>query len=459
MELVVALAVLAISFSALVLVSFGQRMVALDAELSGQAIHFAKNQLTLTRAEASDFNSIINASSTQQNIFTASLGILDISPCLKLITSSVGYPIADKEKEVSLSTGISWPSEMESLGNDCLSSAPAGNWVAPESHLTIELVDLGIPTDIDVLAGIAYITSNRGLHVVDPATPLTQGFLADGDGFNSLDVARDDSSNKTYAYLARATTTAEQLVIADVTGPDPRLESSRRLNDPAGTGMEGWRVLYYDQKVYVSTRYNAGRPELYVFDVSNQSNPIELGNFNPNTSIYGLAAQKHFVANAPKLFAYLATSHNNKELIVLDVTNPGAISELTGGRTNLPGNKDGRSLFLLGTKIVIGLESGAGDDLFVLDNLDPFAVSTGLPIVSSREIGGTILDTKASANYAFLSRVGRGSQVEIWNLGGAEAATPGSIFPIPGIVGLDIDEDYIYAVGSLRPQLHLIRSD
>lgn len=466
LELVIALAILALAFSAIVLVSYGQQLVSLDSELAQQALLVTQAELATKREQSSyDFNGILSTTTPvlslpeYQKVFSQKLTVLDTSPCLKSLASKISYQIGVRDHEVTLSSQIGQVETLLKLGADCLAAPLTSNWSSVSELGRLSLSNPGAAISLDVLLKKIYLATTQGLQSVDLSLPHSQLYLADSDGFNDLDAVYDRVRNRTYIYLARATTTAAQLLVAEDSGGTLSLVASRALNEPVGTLMEGWRLSYYDQKIYIATRYNAAKPELYVFDVSDPANPIEVGNYDPDTSIYALTVTERWDGQHNHQLAYLATSHDDKEVIVLDMSQVNNIQELTGVRTNLPGAKDARSMYLHGATLFVGLESGGGDDLYALDTRDLFSLSTGLPILDSADLSGTALALRATGNYLFLSKIVGPNQLEVWDLSDQQNLRQLSTLPLANLLRLDLAENRLYAITSSTPEIHVIQGN
>ncbi len=467
LELVIALAVLALSFTAIILVSYGQQLVSIDSELAQQALLLAKKELINQRQKSlTDFNGLFSTSTPitttpdYENIFNQELTVLDSSPCLKSLTNMIKYQIGSRWHEVRLTSQIGSRDNLIKLGLDCLDSPLVGDWSNLSELNTLALLDPGTPISLDVLDGQIYVATSQGLHLINTTSPHLGRYLADEDGFNDLDAARDLTTNRTYIYLARATTTAPQLLVAEDTGSNLNLIATKSLNDPDGIPMPGWRLVYYDQRIYLGTReYSTTKPEFYIFDVSNPTSPVEIGNYNVNTSIYGIAIRETWDGGGHKKLAYLVTTHDDKEVMVLDVSAPSNIRELIGARTNLPGGWDGRSLYLHGSILFIGLESGGSDDLYALDASAALTTAAGFPILDSVELRGTALSLRASGNHLFLSKIVGTNQVEVWDISEPSNLQRLSTLPIANLLRLDLDENNLYAITSSAPAIHVIKNN
>lgn len=471
LEILIAFAMLVLTMTAVILLFFGNQSISIDTQTNTEALYKAHGLLETARAASrQNFLSIVSTTSTEVLgglAYTQSLVVEDISECKKQATSSTTYSLSPlRAQTVLLATFFVDIAGAFALGGDCLVDSPSGDWENPVALSVADFSNPGEPTGIDVLQGIAYIASTQGLHIVDPGNPSGSIVFPDSAGINAVDVARDTATGRIYAYVARNATTS-QFAIIDVTDETPVLKATRTLQGAQGTDAEGWRVLYHNKKAYVFTRYlgpSLGKPEFHIFNVADPTDPFETGSKEINTSVYGVGIRKQFVAGTSKYFVYMATTHDDKEVMVLDVTDPINPTEVMGAHTNIPGSKDGRSIFIHGTKLFVGLRSGAGAEVYVFDASDPGAALSGLPLLMSADTSPrSITGIRASGNVLFLAGVSASPEVQVWRANNLSSLGASSAASISGLVGtdstgIDVDGNYIYAVSTVPPRLRIIHS-
>ena len=202
-----------------------------------------------------------------------------------------------------------------------------------------------------------------------------------------------------------------------------------------------------------------GAPEFHIFDVSTATIPEEKGSgIALGTSVYGIVVRDQ----GSRRLAYLVTTNNSKELIVLDVTNPASIVPLTGAYTNLPGDKDGRSIYVVGNRVYLGLESGGGADLYVLDASTVLTTTTGLPIIGEVEMGAGVNAIRVSGSLAFLATTLANDEFQVWNI--RDSASPWGVdtdpikLPNKLVGGIDYENPYIYAGSQATTPLQILYS-
>ena len=470
----IAFALMSLVFGGVILAQFGSSYWAIASETSNEGLYKAKTRLEELRAIVrKDFrlasssptmrisDSFCNSGSLCYFIKT---DVTDLSPCSKYVAAQVdwrvsGYPTTT----TSLFTNLTDVNEAISLGGDCPLTAPEGTWATALQQASADIGG-GVPSGVDVLGTNAYLTSNQSpyLHIYSAgAFSAYANSFAAMDPLNNIDVARDVATGRTYGYAAIASTSV-QLEVFDLTDTNnPTSVAKLVLNsvDKTGSFPQGWRAAYYDRKVYIATRETTG-PEFHVVDVSNPANPVELGSRELNTSAYGIVVRDIKQNGTARRMVFLATSMNSKELMVLDASNPASITELAGVATDLPGDYDGRSVFLSGNTLYIGTVSNpGGKELYALDASNIFTASGGFSTVSSVEIGGGVTSIRVSEPFVFVANTKSGRELQVFTaVGGVLPASELSHFSVSGATVADMEGKYIYVASQNNPRLRLIKS-
>jgi hypothetical protein len=412
LEIMISFAIMSLVFAGVMLADFSSTYWVIASQTSSEGLYKSKTRIEELRAASKkDFYSVVSSSPTKDVDATCAQGglcyfvesiVTDISTCSKYIEAVSswrveGYPTTT----TSLPTHLTNPAEAIAQGGDCLLNPPKGAWTGVTASSTATIA--GTPSGVDVLGGYAYVGSDAAPYLSawrGSGLSYTNSFKV-SDPVNGLDVARDEATGRTYAFLALASTTA-QMAVVDVTDPLAPVELTRMdLSNVAASGSfpQGWRVLYYNQRLYVTTRETTG-PEFHVFDVGNPGVPNELGSFEINTSVYDMVVRDEKVAGAIKRFAYLATTKGSAgKVIVLDVTNPASISELTGAATALPANA--KSISLSGHTLFVGTDSSSDKELLAYDASDVMGASAGFPRIAAAEIGSAVIGLKALGGFVF----------------------------------------------------------
>lgn len=262
-----------------------------------------------------------------------------------------------------------------------------------------------------------------------PDPPLDVLAINTGFGLNAIDVANG------FVYGA-VKSSAGQFAVIDATNPTTVfLTASSSLPGVGGVRPEGWSVAYHDSMVYVGTRRTAGH-EFHIFNVSDPQHPVWLGSKEVNHNVNNIVVRDGV--------AFLATSGNSRDLIVLDVSVPQAISELI--TLNLPGNEDGRSLALLGDRLFLGrFKSTVGNpDFYIIDVANVRASSTA-SVLGSFVVGADVHSVAVQHDIAILGTAKAGATLQVVHI-----ASSTNIFSLAEfdtgekVTGVDYQDDVVF---------------
>jgi LVIVD repeat len=395
--------------------------------------------------------------------------ITDLSSCSKYVQAKVNWRVQSyPTTTTALFTNLTNTPEVIARGGDCILNQPAGDWKnnSPQSVGSLSFTPGKQFTGIDVLHKKIYAVTNTipSFLVYDAPTAVGQNptlvgsydlkVLGVSAKLNAIDAEEDLSTGLTYAFVAVNTTTS-QLAVIDVTDShNPilvKLKPLKGITSP-GTLSEGWRVFVYGSRLYITTRETSGN-ELHIFDISTPTLPTEIGNgFQLNRTVNDFAVRDQKVNGSKRRLMFLASKAGTNELAVIDVTND-VITDIntdTGNPLpilNLPGGKDGMSVFILGNVLYFGRQSDpSGKELYAFDASNP---TISLPIISQAEVGADVTNIEVSGQYAFIETPNQfqvwSSDYTTWASGKLQSYGMNNLSPL----GFDIDLDWIYAVSSL----------
>ena len=479
LEVLVAISILTLGLAAATMLSFANQSLKTDTDTSHEALFKAKEILEEARAVSREDFSAVNTSSPEiEDIYTKQLLVLDETQCRKNVLSKLTWKVSPlRPQTIELTTILGDVAGVLALGGDCLIELPESNWDNPQRFAS-NTFSPGKPTALDVFNKIVYlgVDQNPFLFIAD-TNPATLGqnsglFVNFANGFSTKDVINaidvvsftDSSGNKkNYAYTAMATST-RQLMVIDVTDIfNPVVVATRQLNnvDPAGSFPNGYRLFVYKDKLYIVTRETAGR-EFHIFDISDRSNPIELGGgTNINTTLNAIVVRDQRISSTTMRFAYTASTLNGGEVLVYDVTDPannGTVTEIVLARQNLSGNQDGENVYLVGNKLYFGRQSTpSGPELYVYDTSDP---TVGMTALGFQDIGTGILDIIVVGHFGFLATPKANKEFQVWNI-----SDPGNVTLIKELnfgniveQGIEYEPDFIYAIGQAIPNFQILYS-
>ncbi len=473
LEIMIAFAIMSIVLTGVVTADFAAQYWTITSQTSNEALYKAKTNLEHLRADSkTNFYAVVSAPSAKDPDSSCNSGglcyfikndVTDVSSCSKYVQSNVswqvtGYPVSVTE----LFTYLTNPAEAIAEGGDCILNYPAGPWKNIDTLFSVDDLGPGYSISADNFNSNTYVLKDQSPYVqVAPSSggiaPYRNSFAADLP-LNAIDVARDAATGRNYAYTAAAGTSGQLQVIdfTDIYNPTTVASSTLAGVDSSGAAPQGFRITYYGQMVYESTLFTTG-PEFHVFDVNNPVIPTEKGSIGVAASIYAIAVRDQLSGGVKHRFAYLATDAIQKEIIVLDVTDPTNITEVLSADTDLPGNYKARALFLSGNTLYVGRDTipGGGENFYALDVSDPLAAvsGTGLPVLGKADISidssSNIKDIRVSGPYLFVA-INNGSntsgQLQVRNSDMTTNFSLISTFDSAGLVDLDFDGNYLYAV-------------
>lgn len=477
LEILIAFAVVILCMGAVIMVTFGNQSIGIDSETNLEAIYKAQAVLEKARAlSRENFAGLISTSSvTTSGIpYTQSLVISDVTLCRKQATSTVTWYSSSRPQKVEFSTFFSDIAGSLALGGDCPTDEAGPNWNNPQKFAS-DTINPGKSTAIDVLNKVAYLGADMSPYLYIASTTyavlgqsnnlfvtFTNGFEAE-DEINSLDAIRDLASGKYYLFSAMASSTL-QLKVTNVTDIYNPVTVARVGLSSCVTGSfpEGWRLYYYKNTLYLTTRYTAG-PELHIFNVTNPESPVEYSigsisckGLNLGDTANNMVVTDQVVGGVTKRYLYLATSELDKELRVFDVTNPTLPIEILAANQDLPGPQDGLSVYLYGNKLFLGRQSTpSGADLYVYDISNP---TTGLPLLGSKDIGTGVNQIRVTGRFAFLGTPKSNQEFQVWDVSNLSSISLLKAYNFGNIVeqGLDYEPDRIYATGQASPNFQML---
>lgn len=499
-EILIAVAVLSLGISAVILLVFANQNLKVDAQTNNEALSLAKKMLENARASAkSSFGSIVSSSPSSPPGYTSQLAVTDNGLCEKWLTGTVGWSIsAIRSLSINLSTDLSDPALALALGGDC-GGAPPGSppgggggptWTKPRLFASYKF-NPGQPVSLDVLNRIVYVTDDAGkLNIADTSGAtlgLVHGAFASPafdatSTLTAIDVAKWHDPvtgvEKRYAYVSRghypscnSADNKNQFEVIEVTTPSaPAFIKSRTLqglSPPTGTCPGGWKIFYFDNRVYITTRETSGF-EFHIFNVSDPTQPAELGpGFQVNGTTNDIFVTGVTVNGIPRRVAYLATDRSSNELMVLDVTDANTPSLI--GSVNLPTNNDAFSVYLVGNRIYLGREdTGGGPELFIYDASYGVDGSGNLTVTLTQigtgaEIGADVDHIRISGKFAFLATSKSNDEFQVWNIsdpatGITRIDTDSIKLPNKIVGGMDFENPYIYVGSQATDPLQILYS-
>ncbi|MSR73009.1 hypothetical protein EXS61_00140 [Candidatus Parcubacteria bacterium] len=420
LEILIAFAIVTLALSAAASVSFGAQSLVLDGELYLGSILRAEEVFEKTFIMSSEnadetqtainFNQIVSAKNKIDDFYNEKIEVLDITPCIKKMLVFEKWLQENTPHSTFFSQVFSYPAFVEKNGEACSDRELfPQDWENYEnSSFSAELENI---TDIDVVDDTVFISADilDTVNVADGSVITHPDLVIFDIKTSNLKISELDVGAGILAFdfadgyvFAVADATTSQFVVIDVRDTaQPALIAKRSLVlvNSEGSYPQGRSIKYFDSKVYIGTKETAG-PEFHIFDVTYPANPIEIGFLEITHNINSIAVRDDI--------AYLATSANSKELIILDVKNPLAISEMgsfNAGNSS-PNDKDATSIYLLGNTIYLGRKRGTvtNPEFYMIDVFMPSSPSLlGTSFLGLTGTASNISEIIVSSNIAFLA--------------------------------------------------------
>ena len=192
--------------------------------------------------------------------------------------------------------------------------------------------------------------------------------------------------------------------------------------------------VYVDNnRAYIVT-LSQGGSDFFIYDTTGPENPLPLGSVD-------LAADGFAVVVSGN-FAYVATSNNNRELTVINISNPNA-PFLAGTHFNAPTSSDGRAVALSGTRAYLVTDtntSGAGYEFYSINIASPLTPSQ----IGGMNLGASARDIFVSSNFAYIASTANAQELQIVNVSNPSLPTLAGSYNTPS----GSDGQSIYLIGS-----------
>lgn len=478
LEILLALAILSLTLTSVILVTFGNQSTSIDSQTNNEALAKAQAQIETMRALAKtglstfingtycDDNSATKCSSPVDSFYDVKVTISDCLPpdtnC-KQVNTDVTYSVsALRPQTVTFSTIVT---NWQTAGGTCNSTlANPNGWKTP-AHYDFSSTTL-IPGNNGNGVGIADMKAYRQrLYLAvnstpnnnpdtfyifdlpsDPSqTPTYRGALDNAPsvgsaGLNAVAVAG------TYAYVASGygasfttcanssgtNTSCGQLQVVDVSDPTlsgSPLKYTLKMPGVTGTGGQaiGKSIYYSNGYVFLGLAKTASGPEFNVIDVgggggsASPTNPIWKGGYSVGNGVNAIFVKGNY--------AYIA-SPNSENMTIIDVNvnsqtfmqRVGGYSPSAGPGSDGIGSDYGESLSMVGNSVYLGRTYGT-KEFYLLNATTPSSLS----MLGSQDIGSgnqtSVNGLAVKSNFAFLITP---AQFQVWDISNSASPAPWS---------------------------------
>ncbi len=484
LEMLIAMTLIVMAISATLPLVTGGQAASVDVQTNQEALYKAETLLQEARATAkTDYSAVVTTNLQDDDSYKKQIQVIpeSLTQCGKDVRATVMWTTDNRPRSVDLTTRVADLATAQAMGGNCDATPPPILGWNPPDTLASSNFGPGSPTSLDALNHIVYMTGNgnpnsaKNFYIADTRGVLEgasgglfvdfhNNFKADAK-LNDVRVARL-SDGKTYAFVARDTNVDQFGVIdvSDIHNPVSRGIFQLKNVDEDGSYPQAWRIYYYNNRVYVTTRFTAG-PELHIFDVSNPNAIYEMGSgAELGLTVNGLVVTEKTIGEVFFRFAYMATSSDSRELFVLDLTNPLEITEVTGASWNLinPDYADGNAVFLVGNNLYFGRDSSRANDLYVFDATNPMTASGGLPVLRTADVSTSVIGLTVTGPYIFMATTKNNAKFQVWTSNPSQPLTKVNTTNsnFPNIItlgnGLKYEDNWVYVASQANDALRIL---
>lgn len=440
-EVLVALFIISLSLSAVISVIFGGQSVSVDTERSSEGLYKAQKNLEEIRALAKEDFSSVSSTSGIDGDYTKDTIVEIIDEYTKKITSKISWQTDPlRTQEVRLVTILSDLQSAIQSGEG--SGGLSGDWSNPQTLGSADVGSGNQGTDVAVAGGVVYVSTSAStkskpdVHVFDITNPS-----------NPLKLSEEDVD----AYAVVSIAPAGQYLYGASTGVIPDLKivdvtSSTDISFVADYNVWTWvnalSIFQQNSNVYLGVEKTSYNGEFFSIDVTNPLNPSERDVFEVNGNTNDI-----YVSNN---IAYIATSRDDKELLLLDVADPDNIQEL--GFLDISGTNDGGSVFVVSPDMVF---LGVGNSLYIVNASNPESIY----LIGSMDVGGTVNDIYAVGYLAFLATSNSNREFQVINISDPENPQLHSSLNFPQVAtGIDYQNNLVFVSVRSNDSLRIITS-
>jgi prepilin-type N-terminal cleavage/methylation domain-containing protein len=479
-EMLIAVAIISLTLTAVVVAIDGTQMVTADSQTNTEALHKAQEILDQAlETSRNNYGAVGANASTYVNgiTYNTSLQIPSAyaSQCQEQVISQVRWTASNnRAQSVSLTSTLTNVPLMLALSGGCSNSLPTGGWNPPSTWSSGNFSP-GKPQALDELNKLVYIGYDKTpfLQIADTSTSSwNQGsssgnFITftnhfnDGVQINDIKVVKY-SSGTTYAFVARDTTSNQFEVINVNTPATPVSAAQRSLS---GTTASGWRLYYFDQKIFMLAQSGSG-PELHIFDVSNPTTPTEIGTgTNIGRTANNLTVTKQLVAGIWHYYMFLATDKTTAPLSIFNITFPtpssATVTEMTSAEPTFAAYQRGQCVFLLGSLLYFGRNNDAPrSDLFVYDVSN--IASNSVVLKASANVSSDVLGISVSGSFVFMATNQSNSEFKVWHSDPNNFTAINTNFNFPNGIdfnnGIKYDNNFVYVASQANDALRILYS-
>lgn len=182
----------------------------------------------------------------------------------------------------------------------------------------------------------------------------------------------------------------------------PSIIATRNFN-----GTQDANDVWADcDKAYIVTASRSGA-DFFIYNVTDPANPLLLGSLDLSATGFAITISGRY--------AYVATSHNTRELTIIDISNPN--SPFIAGSRDIPTSADGRGIAVSASGsttfayvVTDNNTSGAGAEFYKYDVTNPATTS---PPLGSLNLNAPARDIFVLGNYAYVASTHDSQELQV----------------------------------------------
>ncbi len=437
-ELLIALVVIILAISSVIVVSFGNQSLSVDAELNNLALLKAREDLEDARADArEDWAGVISGSQIYGQ-FTRDVIVEKISDYEKKVTTQVSWQTDPlRPQKIELTTILTdWETSFSEGGGGGLT----GDWHNPRTAGTIDLGPGNEGTDLAVKDYTVYATAKASdpkkhdfysIDVTNVDAPIKLSSIDTGKGLNAIALM------ESYTYVANDDSVSQLQIINISTPNSPSLTAQISLQSNTQSAIS---VFALDDYAYVGSAASTGK-EFQIFNVSNPANPTFIGSVEIGANVNDIYVYRNRV--------YLATGRTDAEIMIFDISTPSSPQQIASfNSTSTPG----LSIFVNSfNRFFVGI----GNSFQIIDssNLDSLIVKGAF------DAGSSINDLCIRNYLAFLATANANSEFQAINITNQTNPTLYSSYNFPQVAtGITYRNNVVFTSVRSNDALRIITS-
>lgn len=176
------------------------------------------------------------------------------------------------------------------------------------------------------------------------------------------------------------------------------------------------------------------------YDISNPAQPSELDSYGVDGTVYDIKISGNY--------AYLATSANSKEMIVIDISNPADLDEI--GYYNADSNEDANAIYIEGNRAYLVTQdndsSGINPEFYIINITNPATPSLAA-VNSHYDIGDDVNGVYVTGTFAYLATENSSGEFVVLNISDEASVVEETSVDISGsrrLMDVVIKDNYAY---------------